>query len=135
VGVHYGSDLDDVRDALLKVAGGDRDVLDHPEARVFLTGFGDSSIDFMLMVWISRPHPLVQLQVKTRLIREIAAEFRRRDIEIPFPQRDLYIRSAVPMPISKHEGDYGLGSPPPEPPDEWETDDGAEGVPGPEQGA
>ncbi|MBD3177375.1 MAG: mechanosensitive ion channel, partial [Armatimonadia bacterium] len=109
VGVHYGSDLDDVRDALLKVASGDRDVLDHPEARVFLTGFGDSSIDFMLMVWISRPHPLVQLQVKTRLIREIAAEFRRRDIEIPFPQRDLYIRSAVPMPISKHEGDYGLG--------------------------
>ncbi|NJN31969.1 MAG: mechanosensitive ion channel [Synechococcales cyanobacterium RM1_1_8] len=91
VGVAYGSDLKAVEEALLESAQSNKNVLKMPEPAVFFTGFGDSALDFTLMVWIARPQQHVR--IKSELNFKIDAAFRRRQIEIPFPQRDLHVRS------------------------------------------
>lgn len=91
VGVSYGSDLDKVRQALIDAGKSVTEVLDDPAPNVHLKAFGDSSIDFDLLVWISEPHK--SPQIRSNVNFAIARTFRERDIEIPFPQRDLHIRS------------------------------------------
>ncbi len=92
VSVSYGSDTDLVKEALLYVATHHPSVLSTPEPQVWLTAFGTSSLDFELLVWINRPQD--QFLLKSELNYAIDAEFRRRNIIIPFPQQDLHIRSA-----------------------------------------
>ncbi len=94
VGVAYGSDLEKVQAALLEAAQANPNVLKTPEPQVFFKGFGDSSLDFELLVWIARPQQ--HAQIKSHLNFKIDAAFRRRDISIPFPQRDLHVRSGQP---------------------------------------
>ncbi|MEO0376487.1 MAG: hypothetical protein AAF329_18055, partial [Cyanobacteria bacterium P01_A01_bin.17] len=62
-----------------------------PPPRVVFVGFGDSSLDFELLIWLRRPER--QLLVKSDLYFHIDAILRKRNIEIPFPQRDLHVRS------------------------------------------
>jgi len=94
VGVAYGSDVDRVRDALLAVAHENSHTLKEPAPTVFLDQFGDSSIDFKLMVWSSemshRPS-----RYRSDLNFAIAQKFRELGIEFPFPQRDVHIRDGV----------------------------------------
>jgi small-conductance mechanosensitive channel len=86
VGVAYGSDVVKVRDILYQVAKEHPRVLDEP--RVYFTAFGDSSLDFRLLVWLDiRERP----QVLSDLHFAIDAAFREHSIQIPFPQRDLHI--------------------------------------------
>ncbi len=93
VGVTYKADPEEVRDVLIAIAIEDPDVLERPEPDVLFKGFGDSSLDFELRVW-------TQTQVRTpnvlrsRLYFAIFKEFGRRGIEIPYPQRDLHLRSS-----------------------------------------
>jgi len=91
VGVAYGSDVDLVTKLLLLAADEDKEILQTPKPAALFIGFGDSSLDFDLIVWIpdSRRQPLVT----DRLNRAIDKLFREHDVEIPFPQRDLHIRS------------------------------------------
>lgn len=65
---------------------------------MFFKGLGDSSLDFELMVWISDPsrQPVVRSELYFRLERVL----RDRQIEIPFPQRDLHLRGNLPPGIS-----------------------------------
>ena len=91
VGVSYKSDPEEVIEILLNVAKGHPKVLTEPEPVVFLIGFGDSSIDFELAVWLNNPAPLKS--VTSDLNRSIWKAFAEHEIEIPFPQRDLHIRS------------------------------------------
>ncbi|NEP84820.1 MAG: mechanosensitive ion channel, partial [Okeania sp. SIO3B3] len=93
VGVSYSSDVDDVTDALLKVAKNHPEVLEAPAPTVFFEDFGASSLDFQLAVWIDavRVKP-----ISSELRYMIWKEFAARNIEIPFPQRDLHIRSGLP---------------------------------------
>jgi small-conductance mechanosensitive channel len=94
VGVAYGSDVNKVRDALLAVAHENPHTLKEPAASVFLDQFGDSSIDFKLMVWSiemsARPS-----RYRSDLNFAIAEKFREAGIEFPFPQRDVHIRDGV----------------------------------------
>jgi small-conductance mechanosensitive channel len=90
VGVAYGSDVKLVRDGLLKVATKHRLVLKRPAPEVWFQSFGESSLDFELLVWTR--HPFRGPRIRSDLNYAIDAEFRRRGIEIPFPQRDLHIR-------------------------------------------
>lgn len=103
VGVSYSSDLDTVLQALRDVARENPDVLVSPEPQVHLRGFGDSSWDMQLRVWIGDPkrHPLVTSDLNCAIVRA----FRRHDIEIPFPQRDLHLRSSAPVPIALPGGE------------------------------
>ena len=99
VGVAYGSNLTTVRAALMEAAREHADVLSEPSPRVFFTGFGDSSLNFDLLIWITEPRK--QFQIKSDLYFRIEAIFRHRDIEIPFPQRDLNVRTGnLPVDIS-----------------------------------
>ncbi|QQS45720.1 MAG: mechanosensitive ion channel [Acidobacteriota bacterium] len=90
VGVSYSSDLEVVSRALIEVGNSVSDVLADPAPKAQLRSFGDSSIDFELLVWISEPHK--HPQIRSDINFAIARTFRERGIEIPFPQRDLHIR-------------------------------------------
>ncbi|NJK63534.1 MAG: mechanosensitive ion channel [Synechococcaceae cyanobacterium SM2_3_1] len=92
VGVAYGSDPQQVKEAMLSAARCHPLVLSTPEPQVWLISFGHSSMDFELLVWINRPQD--QFILKSDLNYAIVAEFRHRHIVIPFNQQDLHIRSA-----------------------------------------
>jgi small-conductance mechanosensitive channel len=94
VGVAYGSDVNKVRDALLGVAHENPHTLKEPAPSVFLEQFGDSSIDFKLMVWSSEMSARPS-RYRSDLNFAIAEKFREAGIEFPFPQRDLHIRDGV----------------------------------------
>ena len=93
VGVSYGSDPQQVREVLLAVAADNPDVLSSPTPDVIFTGFGDSSLDFDVRVWtVTKVQtPLI---LKSDLYFAIFDAFKKRGIEIPFPQRDLHLRTA-----------------------------------------
>ena len=79
------------------------EVLSDPEPQIQFLTFGDSSLNFDLLVWIA--DPTRQYFVISDLNFAIVQAFRARDITIPFPQRDLHIKSAVPIARSPSEGD------------------------------
>jgi potassium efflux system protein len=91
VGVAYGSDTDLVRKTLLAVAPSHAQILTEPAPEVRFEEFGDSSLDFSLLVWISDPRE--DRRVSSDLRFDIERRFRAVGIEIPFPQRDLHVRS------------------------------------------
>src|SRR5437773_432241 len=105
VGVAYGSDIAKVREALLAAGRENPNTLKDPAPSVFLNKFGDNAIAFELVVWSSemshRPS-----RYRSDLNFAIEQKFREAGIELPFPQRDLHIRSGT----LKVEG-AGLGIP------------------------
>ena len=91
VGVAYGSDTLIVTEALLAAARKDPKVLTDPSPRVWFKRFGDSALDFELLVWINQPTEIEP--IKSSLYFTIDRELRQRSIEVPFPQQDLNIRN------------------------------------------
>ncbi|MEM1366900.1 MAG: mechanosensitive ion channel domain-containing protein [Cyanobacteria bacterium P01_H01_bin.15] len=91
ISVAYGSQVNLVKSTLVEVGQEHPDILSNPLPRVYFKGFGDSALDFRLLVWIADPRR--QEQIKSDLYFRIDQKFRDRKIEIPFPQRDLHIRS------------------------------------------
>ncbi|MGF1524476.1 MAG: mechanosensitive ion channel domain-containing protein [Leptolyngbyaceae cyanobacterium] len=91
VGVAYGSDIPLVKTALLEAIKRHPEVLLRPKPEIWFQGFGDSSLNFEVMVWTGEPRQ--QFRVKSDLNYEIEASLRRHGVEIPFPQRDLHLRS------------------------------------------
>ena len=92
VGVGYKSDPTKVRDVLQKVVESHGLVLKDPEPAIFFAGFGDSTLNFEVIIWTD--NPLRTTQVVSDLHFMIFREFARNEIEIPFPQRDLHLVSA-----------------------------------------
>ncbi len=93
VGIAYGSDVQKFKQGMIDVAKANPDVMKAPEPDVFFIGFGDSSLDFELAVWAD-DQAFRPLRFKSALYYAIEAKLRELDIEIPFPQRDLHIRSS-----------------------------------------
>jgi potassium efflux system protein len=91
VGVAYGSEVPLVLQTLEECTQGNRHILKDPAPSIFFMGFGDSSLDFQLRVWIENVDYINV--VRSELNQEIDRLFRERRIEIPFPQRDLHLRS------------------------------------------
>jgi small-conductance mechanosensitive channel len=93
VGVSYSSNLETVLRCLREVAEENPEVLTNPAPEVLHTGFGDSSWNMRLRAWIGNPkrHP----QVRSALNCAIVRKFREYEVEIPFPQRDLHVRSPL----------------------------------------
>jgi len=96
VGVSYDSDPQEVREALMVAAGQHHHVKSQPVPVVFFVGYGDFSLDFDLTVFVDEIELVPDLRSELRFI--IWDELKKRNIEIPFPQRDLHIRSGVPWP-------------------------------------
>ena len=97
VGVSYASDLDNVLQALKEVANEHPKVLQTPKAEVLLMEFGDSSWNMQLRIWIADPKDYYRLMSEINCA--IVRKFRERGVEIPFPQRDLHVRSPLPIPL------------------------------------
>jgi hypothetical protein len=91
VSVAYGSNVPLVRSLLLDAARSHPEVLAEPRPDVDLDAFGDSGLAFDLEVWTRDPSR--QSEIVSDLNYRIDAAFRRHGIEIPFPQRDLRVRS------------------------------------------
>ncbi len=89
--VAYGSDLEQVKEALITAGGAVAGVLDDPAPQVHLMSFGESSINLELLVWIDEPHN--HPQIRSDVNFQVAKVFRERGIRIPFPQRDLHLKS------------------------------------------
>jgi small-conductance mechanosensitive channel len=94
VSVAYGSDIAKVRDTLLAVAGENLHTLKEPAPSAFLENFGENAIEFKLVVWSSEMSARPS-RYRSDINFAIAAKFREAGIEMPFPQRDLHIRSGV----------------------------------------
>lgn len=93
-GVAYQSDPDRVHAAALAVAAAEPDILDLPEPVVQLVEFGESALQFRLLVWTREPWNRMDIASRIRL--GLLGRFRADGIEIPFPQRDLHLRGGWP---------------------------------------
>lgn len=97
VGVAYGSDTRLVERCLLEVVRDYDKITNVPSPRVIFKDFGSSSLDFSLLFWSEEVFRIIPIQSEIRFrIDEI---FRKNNIEIPFPQRDLHIKTSV-VPIA-----------------------------------
>jgi len=90
VGVDYGSDVKRLRSTLLDVAHAHRGVLKSPPAVVHFAGFGDSSLDFELRVFLRDVRERIKSASELRFA--ILDALREAGITIPFPQRDVHIK-------------------------------------------
>lgn len=94
VGVAYGTDVEKVRALLLEVAAAEPNILKEPAPEVLFVGYGDSAINFELAVWstmsVDKP-----LRFKSRIYYAMHKTLETNKIEIPFPQRDLHLRSGT----------------------------------------
>jgi small-conductance mechanosensitive channel len=104
IGVAYGTDVDKLTEVLLAVAKADPNVLDDPEPKVFFDGYGDSSLNFELGVWtqaLVRSPRSLRSSINFAVYKALA----EAGIEIPFPQRDLHVRSGSLEVRQATEGD------------------------------
>jgi len=92
VGVAYGTDPQTVIELLRRTAGHHSEVLERPAPEALFTGFGDSSLNFALRCWVASFD--VAVQVRSAIAVGINAALREAGIEIPFPQRDVHVRTA-----------------------------------------
>lgn len=93
VGVAYGSPVDKVMQILHDVGAANPDVMDKPDPNVLFMGFGNSSLDFELRVWTTKFESY--MRVKSAIIVEIEKALNDAGIVIPFPQRDLHLKSVT----------------------------------------
>ena len=93
VGVGYGSDVKDVEEALLAAAHKCEFFVPEPPPSIRFRGFGDSCLNFQLLVWIVQPE--FQGRATHQLNQAIYEELQKKGIEIPFPQRDIHLRTST----------------------------------------
>lgn len=93
VGVAYGSDIQEVRKVLLSATENIKGIESDPEPRVRFRTFGDSSLNFELLCWISEP--VLRGRVSDQVNEAVYNLFNKNEIKIPFPQRDVNLRKFV----------------------------------------
>jgi small-conductance mechanosensitive channel len=91
VGVDYASDAEQVKQTLLEIARANKDILSQPEPSVVFEEFADSALLFRLLYWVDVED---RMEVKSQINFAIHARFKEKGISIPFPQRDLHLRSS-----------------------------------------
>jgi small-conductance mechanosensitive channel len=92
VGVSYKEDPELIRKLLIEVAEANTGVLQKPKPDVLFDSYGDSSLNFMLRVWTAEYSDTPKV-LKSQLYFAIFKKFKENNIEIPFPQRDLHLKS------------------------------------------
>lgn len=93
IGVSYDSDLDLVTSLLYQAVNDTPRVLARPKPRVNLMEFGDSSVNFEIRFWIQDPEEGLS-NIRSEVFMRVWHLFKENDIEIPYPQRDLHLRSS-----------------------------------------
>lgn len=97
-GVHYQSDIKLARDLALECAREHERVLEEPAPICGLREFGDSSVNFILRVWIEDPQNGLG-NVRGQILLALWDKLHEHDIEIPYPQRDMHWRSDRPVTV------------------------------------
>ena len=92
VSVSHKEDPETVKEILLEVAGRNEGVLKHPAPDVLFDKYGESSLNFNLRIW-TRSHINKPGVLRSQLYYEIFKVFREKGVEIPYPQRDIHIKS------------------------------------------
>ena len=113
VGIGYGSDVALAQKTMLDVARANEHVLESPAPVVLILGFGDSSLDLELRVFVGR----IEQRMSTLHDLHVAVldAFDKAGIEIPFPRRDVHVQGAVGIgPLQ--QGHAGESQSPPDPP-------------------
>ena len=94
VGVAYGTDPEKAAQLIVAVANDHKHVDARPEPACLFTGFGDSALEFELRAWASTSSFVnVASDLRFAIVKTLA----EAGIEIPFPQRDLHLRTADPQ--------------------------------------
>jgi small-conductance mechanosensitive channel len=99
IGVHYKSDVERALEICVRCAAEAPRVLQEPAPVCQLRAFGDNSVDLELRLWIGDPMNGIN-NVRSDTLRLIWKAFHEEGIEIPYPQRDLHLRSAEPLRVS-----------------------------------
>ncbi len=94
IGISYKSDLRKAIALVLEAASEVERVLADPKSVCLLKGFGDSSVDLEARIWINDPRNGVS-NVKSEVLLKVWDKFHENGIEIPFPQRDLHVKSGL----------------------------------------
>jgi len=90
VGVAYGTDPESVLELMEETVAEYTEVRKNPAPKAYFLGFGESALEFRLLAWV---HLDVRLEMESRINIDINRRLKEAGIEIPFPQRDLHIRS------------------------------------------
>lgn len=94
IGISYKSDLRKAIALILEAAAEVERVLPEPKSVCLVKEFGNSSVDLEARIWINDPRNGVS-NVKSEVLLKVWDKFHENDIEIPFPQRDLHIKSGL----------------------------------------
>jgi small-conductance mechanosensitive channel len=102
LGIAYGSDMEKVKRVLGGIAANDPDVLKEPKPAVYFMDFGESQLNLVFFYWIANYRD--QFVITDRMNVAIHRQFAEENIELPFPQRDIHIRTAAAGPLKDAHG-------------------------------
>ncbi|MGQ0588729.1 MAG: mechanosensitive ion channel family protein [Sphingosinicella sp.] len=100
VGISYECDIVLAQKLMVEAAGASKRVLPSPKPTVWLRGYGDSSVDHEILVWIRDPEAGVG-NVQSEILTRLWHLFKENGIEIPFPQRDIHVKSLPAAPSNE----------------------------------
>jgi small-conductance mechanosensitive channel len=104
IGISYNADVHKARALCLEAAAETRRVLKEPSPVCLLLGFGDSSVELELRIWIQDPKNGVR-NVKSDVLLLLWDKFHAHGIEIPFPQRDLHLKTPMEIRVATRSAD------------------------------
>ncbi len=93
IGVAYGSDIEKARDLILEAAAEHPSCTEEPAPYCYLRNFGDSSVDFLLHFWVADVTK-GRWKPQSEVMFNIWHKFKAHGIEIPYPQRDLHLKTS-----------------------------------------
>lgn len=105
VGISYSSDLALAQRLMIEAATSAPRVLTNPSPAVWLKGFGESSVDHDILVWIEDPEMGLG-NVQSAILNQLWGLFKENGIELPFPQHDIHIAS-LPQSITNNPAPPG----------------------------
>jgi len=100
VGVAYTSDMELVHELLHKAVDESARVLKQPAPRIWMTDFGDNSVNWEIRAWISDPEGGMG-NIRGDVLMRVWNLFKENGIEIPYPQRDIYIKELPGMAVDR----------------------------------
>jgi small-conductance mechanosensitive channel len=125
VGVSYEADMELAEKLMLEAARSADRVLNSPPPTVWMKAYGESSVDFVIHCWIQDPEEGVG-NVQSAVLKNLWWLFKEHEVEIPFPQRDIHLRSSDQLErllafIEKRAVDAGESSPTPRDSEDFKT--------------
>lgn len=96
VGVSYDADMELAEKLMLEAASKSRRVLETPPPTVWMSEYGDNSVNFTIHCWIKDPEEGVG-NVRSEVLKHLWTLFKEHGVELPYPKRDLYFRKSAQL--------------------------------------